>query len=92
MNEYRVQRLKEELTYAQQRNKHQKKQLANYKNVHEKDLKEIERQNNIINELEKWLKENNERLHKAIGRKCVTQESYEEVLDKIKELKGEDKE
>lgn len=43
MNEYRIQRLKEDLTYAQQRNKNQKQQLANYKKVHEKDLKEIGR-------------------------------------------------
>lgn len=48
MNEYRIQRLKEDLTFAQQRNKHQKKQLANYKKVHEKDLNEIERLNYII--------------------------------------------
>lgn len=52
MNEYRVQRLKEDLTFAQQRNKRQRQQLANYKKVHEKDLKEIERLNNIINELD----------------------------------------
>lgn len=57
MNEYRVQRLKEELTYAQQRNKHQKKQLANYKNVHEKDLKEIERLENIIKEVREYIKQ-----------------------------------
>ena len=49
MNEYRVQRLKEDLTFAQQRNKRQRQQLANYKKVHEKDLKEIEKLNNIIN-------------------------------------------
>ena len=60
MNEYRVQRLKEDLTFAQQRNRHQKQQLANYKKVHEKDLKEIERLNNIINDL---LKRQNEALN-----------------------------
>ena len=49
MNEYRVQRLKEDLTFAQQRNKRQRQQLANYKKVHEKDLKEIERLNNKYN-------------------------------------------
>lgn len=43
MNEYKTQRYKEDLTNAQQRNKQQKKQLANYKKVHEKDLKEIEK-------------------------------------------------
>ena len=53
MNEYRVQRLKEDLTFAQRRNSRQRQQLANYKKVHEKDLKEKERLNNIINEL-KW--------------------------------------
>lgn len=55
MNEYKIQRYKD-LTYAQQRNKQQKKQLANYKEVHEKDLKEIER-----------LKEENERLRNALN-------------------------
>lgn len=64
----------------------------NYQEIMSQVLEQKGRLNNIINELEKWLKENNERLHKALGRKCVTQESYEEVLDKIKELKGSDKE
>ena len=83
MNEYRIQRLKEELTYAQQRNKHQKEQLANYKKVHEKDLKEIEKLNNIINELEKYLKEQKE---------IWVNDVFDEVLNKLQELKGSDKE
>ena len=49
MNEYRVQRLKEDLTFEERRNSRQRQQLANYKKVHEKDLKEKERLNNIIN-------------------------------------------
>ena len=36
--DYRVQRLKEDLTNAQQRNKKQRIQLSNYKKVHERDL------------------------------------------------------
>lgn len=95
MNEYRVQRLKEELTFAQQRNRHQKKQLANYKKVHEKDLKEIERLNYIINELEKWLEEQYQFIieipafTKEISQEHKTMEiCYEIILDKIKELKG----
>lgn len=49
------QRLKEDLSYAQQRNKHQRQQLANYKKVHEKDFKEIERLHNIIKEVRETL-------------------------------------
>lgn len=84
MNEYRIQRLKEDLTLAQQRNKHQKQQLANYKNVHEKDLKEIERLNNIINELEKWLEYE---IYCDFSNEMT--KAYQDSLDKLKELKGE---
>lgn len=45
----------------------------------EKD-KEIKRLNNIINELEKWLEERSEFTN------------FGEVLDKLQELKGSDKE
>ena len=62
MNEYRTQRLKEDLTYAQQRNKKQRQQLANYKKVHEKDLKEIERLNNRVSELEKGVSRKEEQI------------------------------
>ncbi len=93
MSEYRIQRLKEELTYAQQRNKHQKKQLANYKKVHEKDLKEIERLNNIINELEKDFERKIQSC--TIEAETTTNDFYcrlhiatlKKLLNKIQELK-----
>lgn len=46
--DYRVQRLKEDLTNAQQRNKKQRIQLANYKRVHEKDLEIIKKYKEVI--------------------------------------------
>ena len=127
MNEYRIQRLKEDLTYAQQRNKHQKQQLANYKKVHEKDLKEIERLNksleeqrhfyleeikkkdNIIKELSQRSQERSNEIDRYIDildklEKYLNKEylGYNEedlqyyygkdILDKLNELKGSDKE
>ena len=83
MNEYRIQRLKEDLTYAQHRNKHQKQQLANYKNVHEKDLKEIERLNNIIKRFEVDLRD----MYLTFG-----EFSEEYTENRIKELKGKNNE
>lgn len=38
--DYKIQRLKEDLTNAQRRNKNQRKQLANYKNAYDKKFKE----------------------------------------------------
>ena len=88
MNEYRVQRLKEDLTFAQQRNKRQRQQLANYKKVHEKDLKEIEKLNNIINEFDKWLDEESEKTILSTGHlTCLMM-----CKNKLQELKGSDKE
>lgn len=100
MNEYRVQRLKEDLTFAQQRNKRQRQQLANYKKVHEKDLKEIEKLNNIINEFDSWLKEKKEQMEEfeLYKRKETgafwysTMGNIETFIEKIKELKGSSKE
>lgn len=66
MSEYRVQRLKEDLTYAQQRNKQQKKQLANYKKVHEKDLKEIEILNKGIEYAKRIEKDYKEKFDRAM--------------------------
>ena len=83
MNEYRVQRLKEDLTFAQRRNSRQRQQLANYKKVHEKDLKEKERLNNIINELEKYI--NEEYIYDELGMKIF---DASELQDKLQELKG----
>lgn len=45
---YRVQRLKEDLTNAQQRNKKQRIQLSNYKKVHERDLEIIKKYKEVI--------------------------------------------
>ena len=55
------------------------------KQLKEKD-KEIERLNNIINELEKWVKEDNTCFETqfAMGR-CV---NFQCILDKLQELKG----
>ena len=64
----------------------------------EKD-KEIERLNYIINELEKWLEEQHQFIieipayTKEISIEHKTMEiCYENVLDKLQELKGSDKE
>ena len=65
--------------------------------------KEIEKLNNIINELEKWLKKEadfwKEQQEEAIkrgwlefGGKYNTTIIYENAIDKLKELKGVDKE
>ena len=53
-------------------------------------LEEIERLNNIINELENWLKEESEKLHNIAGDNFTTvgQAVYEETLNKLQELKG----
>ena len=53
-----------------------------HKELEEKD-KEIEKLNNIINELEKYLIEQVEKSYSN---------DYDNVLDKLDELKGEDKE
>lgn len=66
-------------------------------------LKEIERLNNIINELEKWLNNEIKRLdemqgtYDKYGKKkdaniIYISGAYNEVLDKLQELTGEDKE
>ena len=56
--------------------------------------KETERLNNIINELEKWLKEEIERLMtiEQSNNVIFLIGAYTEVLDKLQELKGVDKE
>ena len=56
------------------------KQILEY--IEEKD-REIERLNNIINELEEYLKENSKDLQFECSR------YYKDVLDKLKGLKGE---
>lgn len=52
------------------------------KNIIDSKQKEIERLNNIINELEKWLKE----------RSGDVSFAYHHTLNKLQELKGSDKE
>ncbi len=90
MNEYRIQRLKEDLTYAQQRNKHQKQQLANYKKVHEKDLKEIERLNNIINELDTFLKNKIDNFDKDVKDTILHEQMTIRVIyDYLQMVKGD---
>ena len=49
--DYRVQRLKEDLTNAQQRNKKQRIQLSNYKKVHERDLEIIKKYKEVIEKI-----------------------------------------
>ncbi len=55
----------------------------------EKAQKEIDRLNNVINELEKWLINETEKLHNISGDNFTTvgQSVYQEILDKLKELK-----
>ena len=55
-------------------------------------INEIERLNNIINELEKWLKDYIKLFDKPDMLEEQTLEDLKEVLDKLQELKGSDKE
>ena len=58
----------------------------------EKD-KEIERLNNIINELEKWFENMNiEKLATFDDYDIGQYNAYKKVIDKLQELKGSDKE
>ena len=50
--------------------------------------KEIERLNNIINELEKWLEEDLKQVYRDAGHR---HNLIFEVLEKLQELKGSDK-
>ncbi len=69
-----IERLKEELKYTVPVVEHNK--------TITKHLKEIERLNNIINKLEKYLKEQKE---------IWVNDVFDEVFDKLQELKGDDK-
>lgn len=53
--------------------------------------KEVMRLNNIINKLENYLEENILKLHNITGNNftSVGQHIYQEISDKLKELKGE---
>lgn len=57
--DYRIQRLKEDLTNAQQRNKKQRIQLANYKKVHERDLETIKKYKEVIDKIDKYINDYN---------------------------------
>lgn len=65
--------------------------LCYFKELNIRKDKEIERLNNIINELEEWLKEQRDYYYEypyysdfnAYGSKC------DDILEKLKELKGE---
>ena len=59
-----------------------------YDRLQEKD-KEIERLNNIINELEKWLKDDENNLIHYDYESKYDYIYVDELLDKLKELKGE---
>ena len=53
----------------------------------QRQQKEIERLNNIINELEKWLEEDLKQVYRDAGHR---HNLILEVLDKLQELKGSD--
>lgn len=55
--DYRIQRLKQDLTNAQQRNKKQRIQLNNYKKCHERDLETIKKQKEVIDKAIKYILE-----------------------------------
>lgn len=76
--------------------------LANDRKIIEDNYKEIERLNNIINELEKWLVEEHKKKQKwyneqlSINDKRYYEEKYltsltliNVIFDKLQELKGE---
>lgn len=51
--EYRIQRLKEDLTLAQQRNKRQRKQLANYTKAYKNKCNECNEYKQALNKIRK---------------------------------------
>lgn len=57
--DYRIQRLKEDLTNAQRRNKNQRIQLANYKKAYEKKFKENINLKQALNEIKIYCKKIN---------------------------------
>lgn len=79
--DYRVQRLKEELTNAQQRNKKQRIQLANYKKCHERDLETIKKQKEAIDKAIKILEE----CKLLMPHEFDWEEQIDNILDILKE-------
>ena len=64
-----------------------KEDISNYVKITLHDRKEIDRLNNIINELEKYI--NEEYIYDELGMKIF---DASELQDKLQELKGSDKE
>ena len=60
-----------------------------YKDLTERQNKDLEGLNNIINELEKWLEE--KQILYGINQQGFSWGVCGEALDKLQELKGEDK-
>lgn len=83
--DYRTQRLKEDLTNAQQRNKKQRIQLANYKKCHERDLETIKKQKEVIDKARQCIKDFlcSEEYINVDGDTIAN--NYENVLDILKE-------
>ena len=86
--DYRVQRLKEDLTNAQQRNKKQRIQLSNYKKVHERDLEIIKKYKEVIDKVSSQIK----LYGKYNGEKCtrgfsMMSADFNKLLDILKEVK-----
>lgn len=65
------------------------KVLKEHEDIIDEKEKEIERLNNIINELEKWLEEDLKEVYRDAG---YRHKLILEVQDKLQELKGVDKE
>lgn len=65
--------------------------ITNLQKENEAKEKVIKKQDYVINELEKWLINETEKLHNISGDNFTTvgQKVYQEVLDKLKELKEE---
>ena len=66
--------------------------IESSKIIENEQKEENERLNNIINELEKWLKDYIKLFDKPDMLEEQTLEDLKEVLDKLQELKGSDKE
>ncbi len=86
--EYRIQRLKEDLTSAQQRNKRQRKQLANYTNTYKNKCNECNKYKQVLTDIRTKLEKN-----KDLG--VAAELDYyvirKDILKKIDEVLGDDK-
>lgn len=83
--DYRIQRLKEDLTNAQQRNKKQRIQLSNYKKVHERDLETIKKYKEVIDKIKEYI-EKHDYDYIYMDCKFIETEVYKELLDILKEV------